>query len=434
MRRVHLEEWLQWIERVHPRSIDMSLERVKRVRRALCLDPGFVVITVGGTNGKGSTCAMLESMLIAGGYHVGCYTSPHLVRINERFRIGGHAMPDHWLIRAFEAVEDARGEVELTYFEYTTLAAMVLFQRADLHVAVLEVGLGGRLDAVNAFDPDCAIVTSVALDHMEYLGDTREEIGFEKAGIFRRNRPAIFGDGCMPQSVGKHAADSGARLFRYGVDFTVEESGDDGWLFVDQDTGCVLELPRPGLPGEHQVANAAASVAALRQLAPLLPVAPAALAAGIRRAQSHGRFQQMMDMPQVIVDVAHNPHSVATMLANLRNASCRGRTVGVFGMMRDKDVHGVLELTQDSFDEWWIPELNVTRALPADELVGLMETLRVKGRRHSSVTAEAAINLALQNARPEDRIVVFGSFVLAGEALQVFAGSLPQAYPYRASA
>lgn len=424
-----LEDWIRYIERVNPKSIDMGLERVERVRRALRLDPGFVVVTVGGTNGKGSTCAMLEAMLMAGGYRVGCYTSPHLLRINERFRVSGVEMPDLRLIHAFDLVEQARGDVELTYFEYTTLAAMVLFQRADLHVAILEVGLGGRLDAVNAFDSDCAIVTSVAMDHMEYLGDTLEKIGFEKAGIFRPDRPAVFGNLLMPESVRDHAERIGARLFRYGVDFTAERNGDSGWHFIDHDIGCALDLPLPGLAGEHQIANAAACVAALGQLKPLLPTAPAAMAEGIRRAQPGGRFQRILDAPQVIVDVAHNPHAVATMAGNLHDAPCRGRTLAVFGIMRDKDVRGVLELVRDAFDEWWVPDLAVPRALPPDDLAGLMDVLPVTGAVRISATVEEAIVAALQSARPEDRIVVFGSFVLAGEALRVFAASALHVQP-----
>ncbi len=424
-----LDDWVRFIERVNPKSIDMGLDRVERVRRALRLDPGFVVITVGGTNGKGSTCAMLEAMLMAGGYRVGCYTSPHLVRINERFRVGGVEMPDRRLIHAFDMVEQARGDVELTYFEYTTLAAMVLFSRADLHVAILEVGLGGRLDAVNAFDPDCSIVTSVAMDHMEYLGDTVEAIGFEKAGIFRPDRPAVFGNPLMPESIREHAVGIGARLLRYGVDFAAERDGESGWRFIDQDTGVALDLPLPALAGEHQIANAATCVAALGQLKPLLPLAPAAMAEGIRRAQPGGRFQQMLDAPRVFVDVAHNPHAVATVAGNLHRMPCGGRTLAVFGIMRDKDVPGVLELVRDVFDEWWIPDLAVPRALPANELSGLIAELRVKGAVHVTSTPEEAIVAALQVARPEDRIMVFGSFVLAGAALEFFATPAPQMQP-----
>ncbi len=424
-----LEDWIRYIERVNPKSIDMGLDRVERVRRVLRLDPGFVVVTVGGTNGKGSTCSMLEAMLMAGGYRVGCYTSPHLLRINERFRVGGVEMPDRRLIHAFDLVEQARGDVELTYFEYTTLAAMILFQRADLHVAILEVGLGGRLDAVNAFDPDCAIVTSVAMDHMEYLGDTLEKIGFEKAGIFRPERPAIFGNPLMPESVREHAQAIGARLFRYGVDFTAERDGDAGWRFVDHHMGHALDLPLPGLAGEHQIANAAACVAALGHLKPLLPTAPAAMAEGIRRAQPGGRFQRVLDTPEVVVDVAHNPHAVATVAGNLHRAPSRGRTLAVFGIMRDKDVRGVLELVRNAFDEWWIPDLAVPRALPPDELAGLMAELSVSGAVHITATAEDGIVAALQSARPEDRIMVFGSFVLAGAALHFFATQVPQMQP-----
>ncbi len=434
MNMATLDDWIRFIERVNPKSIDMGLERVERVRRALRLDPGFVVVTVGGTNGKGSTCAMLEAMMMAGGYRVGCYTSPHLLRINERFRIAGVEVPDRRLIHAFDAVEQARGDVELTYFEYTTLAAMVVFQRADLHVAILEVGLGGRLDAVNAFDSDCAIVTSVAMDHMEYLGETVEKIGFEKAGIFRPDRPAIFGNLVMPESVRDHAERIGARLFRYGVDFTAERNGDAGWRFIDHDSGCAMELPLPRLTGEHQIANAAACVAALGQLKPLLPTVPAALAKGIRRAEPGGRFQQVLDAPQVIVDVAHNPHAVATVADNLHDAPCRGRTLAVFGIMRDKDVRGVLEVVRDAFDEWWVPDLAVPRALPADDLAGLMDVLPVTGAVHIAATAEEALVAALQSARPEDRIVVFGSFVLAGEALRVLATPVPQSQLYAVNA
>ena len=424
-----LHEWLRYIDRVHPQAIAMGLERVATVKGRLQLSPGCTVITVGGTNGKGSACAMLEAMLHHAGYKTGCYTSPHVVRYNERVRIGRREAADADLARAFAAVEQARTSemagasgqdapdaVPLTYFEFGTLAAVWLFMQARLDVAILEVGLGGRLDAVNAFDADCALVMSVALDHMDYLGDTRETIGYEKAGIFRAGRPAVCGDPAPPQSLLRHADEIGARLLVRGVDFdyTAERTQ---WRYRGPE-GNRHGLPHPVLRGTHQLANASACIAALDTLRERLPVTMEDIRSGLLEAETPGRFQVLPGRPAIILDVAHNPAAASALAATLGEMRSAGRTLAVFAMLRDKDIAGVVSAIDSRIDAWYVAGIDAPRGASGDLLAGV---LREHGVANPIVVCEsiaAAYAQACDEATQNDRILVFGSFYTVSAAIE----------------
>jgi dihydrofolate synthase / folylpolyglutamate synthase len=412
-----LNEWIAYIEQAHPDSIALGLERVEQVRRALTLELSCVVIAVAGTNGKGSTCAFLEAILLEAGYRVGCYTSPHLTRLNERFRLCGREADDEAIVHALSRVEAARGGVALTYFEYTTLACGLMFQEAALDVVILEVGMGGRLDAVNVFDADCAIVTSIDIDHAEYLGNTRELIGYEKAGVFRAERPAVFAEPDIPDSVCRHAAEVGAHLLVSGADFHVRAIESDQWTYSGP-RGTRAGLPLPSLHGEYQLRNAAACIAALDELNSSVPVADKAIADGLRHTVLPGRFQRVCANPTVIVDVAHNPHAVLGLMKNIEAMPCEGRTLAVFSMLKDKDIVGVLHIAGRAFDEWLLADVDSPRAMKTADLAALMRAEGVDADISSHASTVAALSEALRRAGPADRVIVFGSFLVAGEALR----------------
>lgn len=412
-----LNEWLARLESLHPKAIDMGLERVSEVGRRLGLKFDCPVITVGGTNGKGSTCAMLESILLQGGYHVGLYTSPHILKFNERARIDGRSVDDEALCAAFARVEAVRGDVSLTYFEFSTLAILSLFAAAGLDAVILEVGLGGRLDAVNIIDADVAIVTSIDLDHMEYLGDTREKIGFEKAGIYRPGRAAICGDPSPPQSLIDHATAIGADLWLFGRDFNY--SGDrQQWNYG----GRAMRrnsLAYPSLRGANQLLNASAALAALEALRDRLPLGAQEIRSGLVLVDLPARFQVLPGRPAVILDVAHNPHAAATLAQNLDNMGFHRYTFAVFGAMADKDVTGVIEQLGERIDHWYLCDLPLPRAASAESLA---EVLRASGFRESGATGQErsircfaspadAYAAARNHAGENDRIAVFGSFL-----------------------
>jgi dihydrofolate synthase/folylpolyglutamate synthase len=402
-----LQQWLEYIERLHPQRIALGLERVERVRGALGLQPRFPVITVGGTNGKGSVCAMLESVLHCAGYRVGCYTSPHLLRYNERVRIARTEAADGELTRAFTEVERARGGTPLTYFEIGTLAAMQLFAEHRVEVAVLEVGLGGRLDAVNAFDADCAVVTTVDIDHVDFLGGDREAIGREKAGIFRAGRPAVCADTSPPHNLIRHAADIGARLLLIGKDFGATPRGSE-WQYWGP-AGKRGALPYPALRGSCQLANAAAAVTALECLRERLPLAVNDIRAGLLQAENPGRFQVLPGRPAVILDVAHNPQAARALAASLTAMGGGGRTFAVFAMLKDKDIGGVVAAVKPHVAHWYIAGLSGARGASVAQLAQAFQTASV-----TAVTAcddvAAAYMQACDIAAENDRIVVFGSF------------------------
>jgi dihydrofolate synthase/folylpolyglutamate synthase len=415
---VTLDSWLQQLESRNREAIVLGLDRVAQVCERLDLRLDFPVITVGGTNGKGSVCAYLEAVLTAANYRVGCYTSPHLLHYNERVRIEGRAAADAELCAALDAVESARGEgpqapVPLTYFEQGTLAAMWLFQRAGLDAVVLEVGLGGRLDAVNIWDADCAVVTSVDLDHQQFLGETREAIGFEKAGIFRAGRPAICGDTNPPASLLAHAAEIGAQLLQVGDDIRIEVA-DDGWTCRIGDS-VFSALPRLVMPGRHQYANAACAVAAIWSLRERLPVSMKALRAGLASARQPGRFQVIGRQPLRILDVAHNPHAARALAANLADLPSGGRVIAVCAMLADKDVAAVIAALQPYVQHWCCAGLDVARGLDAAGIAGYLQAAGCAFTSHSSV--QTAWCVACSQAGPADTILAFGSFHTVAEVM-----------------
>ena len=412
-----LNDWLLRLESMHPKAIDMGLDRVAAVAQLLGLKFSCPVITVGGTNGKGSTCAMLESILLQGGYRVGLYTSPHLLHFNERARINGEIASDDALCAAFDKVDAARRDISLTYFEFSTLAILLLFVEAGLDAVILEVGLGGRLDAVNIIDADVAIVTSVDLDHQDYLGDTREAIGFEKAGIYRAGRPAICSDPAPPASLIDHATKIGADLWLFGRDFNY--SGDrQQWNYGGRSLRR-NSLAYPSLRGANQLLNASAALAALEALRDRLPLGAQEVRNGLVMVELPGRFQVLPGRPQVILDVAHNPHAAATLAQNLDNMGFFPFTYAIFGAMSDKDVLGVISHLKDKIDHWYLTGLPLDRAADTRYLAdclrqsGVQESTE-KGSecsiRHFPNPQEAIIE-AKRLATENDRIVVFGSFL-----------------------
>lgn len=412
-----LNAWLDLLESRHRNPIQLGLERVSRVHRAMNLDFQPVVITVGGTNGKGSTCAMLEAILLAAGYRVGCYTSPHLLRYNERVRVGGREMGDAQLAAGFAAVEGARAEVPLTYFEHGTLAAWHCFAAENVDVAILEVGLGGRLDAVNVFDADCAIVTSVAMDHMEFLGDTREKIGAEKAGIFRAGRPAICADPFAPESLVKHAADIGAELYQVTQDFGY--SGDRSqWVWWSRSGTRRGGLAYPALRGVNQLLNASAVLMALETLKARIPVPMQAVRQGFMLVELPGRFQVLPGRPAVVLDVAHNPQAAGVLSENLSNMGFFPETWAVFGMLSDKDVEGVVQLIQDRVDHWVLCSLPGPRGLSAPALAERLKACAVRGDIRLADSVSDALAAADEGAAEGDRILIFGSFLTVAGALE----------------
>ena len=411
-----LDGWLSLLEARHGQSIQLGLDRVRAVRDALDLPQTCPVFTVGGTNGKGSTCALLEAVLLAAGYRVGLYTSPHLLRYNERVRIDGRDVEDAVLVDAFAEVERARGDIPLTYFEHGTLAAWVAFCRAGLEAIILEVGLGGRLDAVNVFEPDCAIVTSVAMDHMDYLGDNREAIGFEKAGIFRAGRPAICSDPQPPASLLAHAEAIGARLWVSGRDFGF--SGDQNqWAFWTAGGSRRGGLAYPSLRGANQLLNAAAVMAACESVRDILPVPMQAIRQGFMLVELPGRFQVLPGRPSIVLDVAHNPQAAGVLNENLASMGFFPETWAVIGMLADKDVAGVVRLLRDRIDHWLVASLPGPRGLGAEKLAAILREVGVSGDIAEYVSPGGAYEVAVGRAAEGDRIVVFGSFLTVAEVM-----------------
>ena len=417
-----LDQWLTHCEQLHPKSIDMGLERVKAVAQRMGLRFACPVITVAGTNGKGSTCAMLESILRQAGYRTGIYSSPHLVRFEERLRLDGEPVQTEALIAAFARVEQARCQqasaVSLTYFEFSTLAMLDVMARAALDVVILEVGLGGRLDAVNIIEPDCALITSIDLDHMELLGPDREAIGREKAGIMRTGRPVIVGDPLPPQSVIDHAREIDADLWRIGHDFTF--SGDQqqwGWAGRGRRYS---GLAYPALRGANQLLNAAGVLAALAALRERLPVAAQAVRNGLALVELPGRFQVIAGQPTLVLDVAHNPHAVAALVANLDVMGYFPTTHVVFGAMADKDLALMIQRVNPLVDKWYFTDLPTPRAAAASTLLQCWQGL--SSRQGVTATTHAdplqALQAAIVAADPADRIIAFGSFYTVGGILK----------------
>jgi dihydrofolate synthase/folylpolyglutamate synthase len=411
-----LDDWLEYISAQHPAAIALGLDRVRDVAGRMALAKPPVAITVGGTNGKGSTCAMLERILLEAGYRIGLYTSPHLLRYNERVRVNGDEATDAALARAFERVEAARGETPLTYFEFGTLAALDAFDAAKVEVAILEVGLGGRLDAVNIVDADVAAVVSVDLDHQAYLGPDRESIGFEKAGIFRAARPAIFGDANPPTRLLEHAQAIGADLLLLGRDFRVEAQ-DRQWDFIGR-RGAHRALPMPALRGRWQLKNAAVALAALDELAGRLPVSLGEMKRGLTLVRLPGRLQALPGRPSVVLDVGHNPHAARALAEGLGDMGFCRKTFGVFAMLGDKDIGGVVDAMRGRIDRWFVAAASAERAAPAQRVAEILAERGLADATRIFATVAGALDAARREAGPDDRIVVFGSFHTVAEALQ----------------
>ena len=409
-----LTDWLAWQETLHPVAIDLGLERVASVARKLdCLQPAPVVITVAGTNGKGSTLAILEAILQRAGYRTGCYTSPHLFHYNERLRIDGDVIADAEWCDAFARIDALRGETSLTYFEFGTLAALDIMQRDTLDVALLEVGLGGRLDAVNIIDADAAIVTSIGLDHTDWLGDTREAIGGEKAGIFRAGRPAICGDAFPPDSLRQRAADTGADLQVIGRDFHLRHSG-KRWHWQGRDSH-YQDLPWPALPGAHQLANAATALAALEMLHDRLPVTESAVAGGLKWVALPGRVQVLPGKVEQVLDVAHNAQAALALVDALRHRPLAGSTHAVIGMMRDKDIAAFIDALRGQVDHWLPVGLDVDRALPPQQLAEYLQQAQVEGTVTVCPSVAGALETLAGRLQHGDRVLVCGSFYTVAE-------------------
>ena len=424
----NLADWLAHCERQHPQTIDMGLDRVREVIGRLNGGQGMTLpcplITVGGTNGKGSTCAMLEAIYHQAGYRTAVYGSPHLVHFEERARWLGEPIQPEALLPTFMAVEiarrggDGQTEVALTYFEFTTLAIVLVLAERRPDVMILEVGMGGRLDAVNAFEPDCSVITSIDLDHMEYLGPDREAIGYEKAGIMRTGRPVVVSDPVPPQSVLDRALEIGADLWRLGRDFHF--AGDKqqwGWTGRQRRYS---GLAYPALRGANQLLNAAGVLAALEAMHPRLPVTAQAVRTGLALVELPGRFQIVPGQPTLVLDVAHNPHSVAALAENLDAMGFYPTTHAVFGAMADKDLRPMFERINPLVDRWYFTDLPNPRAASAQSLQAIWQGTSTRPDVKSTPWGDPmqALQAAVEAADPADRIVVFGSFFTVGGVLQ----------------
>ncbi len=431
-----LADWLAHLEGLHPKGqagIELGLERIVRVKDRLGQVQHCPLIVVGGTNGKGSTCAYLETIFDRGGYRVGCYTSPHLLAYNERVRLNGKAVSDAQLCAAFARVEEARqeaGEVALTYFEFGTLAAWEVFAAEQVEAVILEVGLGGRLDAVNAYAPDLSIVTTVALDHTDWLGPDRESIGFEKAGIYRAGKPALCADPHPPASLLAHAAGIGADLRLIGRDFGFErDHGPNSenrlqwrwWCRSPQAAGeprlTKRSLAYPGLRGATQLFNASVVLAALDCLANKLPVSMQAIRTGLIETELPGRFQVLPGKPAVVLDVGHNPQAVRVLADNLSTMGFFNETHAVVGMLADKDIVGALEPLRGKISHWYTATLGGPRGTSAEALAGIIAGAGLGGIVECHASPDLAMQSAKSNAGESDRILAFGSFYTVAGAL-----------------
>lgn len=427
-----LEGWLAHLEGLHPRGqagIELGLDRIQQVKEALGQRQHCPVIVVGGTNGKGSTCAYLENIIDRAGYKVGCYTSPHLMAYNERVRLNGKPVGDEALCAAFSRVEAARqkaGDVALTYFEFGTLAAWEVFAEATVDAAILEVGLGGRLDAVNAYEPDVSIVTTVALDHTDWLGPDRESIGFEKAGIYRAGNPALCADPNPPQSLLDHAAAIGADLRLVGRDFGFErpaaETGENRlqWRWWCRSGAQLIKraLAYPGLRGPTQLYNAAVALAALDALGDKLPVTMQAIRPGLIETELAGRFQVIPGKPAIVLDVGHNPQAVKVLADNLSGMGFFDRTHAVVGMLNDKDIAGALAPLKGKVDIWHLATLGGVRGTTAEALAAIVVASGLGGETVCHPSPQRAMQAAKGQAAESDRILAFGSFYTVAGALE----------------
>ena len=423
MRFDSLSEWLAWQQSLHPQTMDFDLRRIADVWARLGRPPvASAVISVAGTNGKGSCIAYLEAVYRHAGYRVGSYTSPHLYSYTERIRVQGVPIDPQVLCEVFAEVDRYRDTVSLTYFEFGTLAALLYFARQNLDVVLLEVGLGGRLDAVNIIDADCALITSVGLDHQQWLGQTREQIGYEKAGIFRAGRPAVCGESMPPDSVRQYARQLEVPLLIYGKHYQVQ-TDENGWHWI----GAAAEferdyyaLPWPCLRGQHQLQNAAAAVAVAELNAARFPLSTAAIRQGVGAAQLHGRFEVLPGTPEVILDVAHNLQSARALAHNLSVHRYQGRSRAIFALMKDKDIDAILGEVWEQIDDWYLVALDDPRAMDLKSIQTHVRARKLHGELVEFGDAASACEYVRSNAGTGDRIVVFGSFVLVGEVGKIW--------------
>ncbi|MFK8258069.1 bifunctional tetrahydrofolate synthase/dihydrofolate synthase [Erwinia sp. AnSW2-5] len=400
-----LASWLYYLEHLHAQAIELGLDRIRRVASSLdLLTPAPVVFTVAGTNGKGTTCRTLETVLMAAGYRVGVFSSPHLVRYTERVRIQGEELAESAHTASFAAIEAGRGDTTLTYFEYGTLSALWLFAEAKLDVVILEVGLGGRLDATNIVDADVAVVTSIALDHTDWLGPDRESIGREKAGVFRPGKPAVVGEPDMPHTIADVAAEKGAQLLQRDRDWSYSVTN-DSWSFRDAH-GTVEQLPLPQVP----LPNAATALAALR--ASPLNVDEAVIRRSLHLAMLPGRFQTVAESPRVILDVAHNPHAAGYLAGRLAEVPRNGKVHAVVGMLHDKDIKGTLACLAPQVDYWYCAPLDGPRGATAEQLMAHLADAQAFG------SVELAWRQALQQATEQDIVLVCGSFHTVAQVME----------------
>ena len=425
-----LKEWLAWQEELHLSEIDLGLDRIRKVAKNLnLLSPSFPIITVAGTNGKGSCVAMLDAILRAQGYKVGNYTSPHLIEYNERIKLDGENASDEQIINAFEAIDKARfsashnndsdNKISLTYFEFGTLAAMHCFETEKVDVAILEVGLGGRLDAANLWDASLALITSIDIDHTSWLGNDRELIGIEKAGIMRSGVAAVCGDPMPPKSIKSEAQRIGSVLLQLNKDFSYKVDPDDHekWIWKNQES--TLNLPRPNLEGEFQLNNAATVIAGLFSIKKLLPITQGAISKGLSKASAMGRLQTISTSPEWLLDVAHNPHAAKELAKYLQDKPISGKTYALFSMLKDKDIKQVISIMNQSIDEWHLVPLGGSRGMTINELNHEIKQQSLNGK----VICHDSFADAYQDIRNiinfKDRVVAFGSFLVVSETLEI---------------
>ncbi len=415
-----LLDWLSWQEGFHPRSIDLGLERAVTVFSLLnpkAIKPPTIVVA--GTNGKGSCIAYLEAIYRAQGYRVGAYTSPHILKYNERIRINGESVSDEAICQAFERIDSVRNEVSLSYFEFGTLAALDIFWRSDLDVQLLEVGLGGRLDAVNIIDSDVSLITSISVDHIDWLGETREAIGFEKAGVFRKHIPAIIGDVIPPDSLLKQADKVQASVLRIGHEFNFQH-GKGCWKWASHNTDKPLkytQLPDPALKGEHQYRNASSVLMAITEMNALLPVSEQSIRHGLKNIQLKGRFQIIDGEIPVLLDVAHNPQAVTALLHYLESDFQGKKIHAVFAMMKDKDIVGVIDIIKPVITDWFLSPLTNPRAASESLMQTHFNACHLTDVNVGFKNFSAALQAAETKAKQGDLILVFGSFILVSEYL-----------------
>jgi dihydrofolate synthase/folylpolyglutamate synthase len=416
MRFNRLDQWLDWQTTLHPKEIELGLERVASVWQSLN-SQGLqsLTVTVAGTNGKGSCIAMLESIFRQGGYRVGTYTSPHLVRYNERIRIDGQEVSDDALCQAFERIDQARGKTVLTYFEFATLAALILFAEQNLDLVILEVGLGGRLDAVNIIDADVALITTVALDHTDWLGDSREQIGLEKAGIMRPGRPVVIGDKQIPETVVAYAQEIGAELYLAGRDFSAIHNG--VLLQWQRRGGEVLTLPQSNSTGSGKVDNISAVVVVWSLLQSRLPLDKTELVTGLSNAVIQGRTQLIEGAPSLLLDVAHNAQSVALLREYLQRKNWPGKVYALFGLLKDKDAESIVQTLYTAISGWYLVDLPGIRGQQAERLAEVVRQSGTDSPVHCFNEFSNAFEAARQDVDPQDLILIFGSFLLVGDAL-----------------